>query len=109
MPLQVPGRIAFVLSVLSHEAAPQGVVLGASVQAPEALHVPVLPQTSPTGHVVPQQTPTTQWPELHCISAVQLSPLLFLVQVPSTQLKSFAQSVMVLHDVLQDIMVASQA
>lgn len=116
-PVQVAARIIFVLSVLSHEAARQLVVFGATVQAPDALHVPVFPQTSPavTGHVVPQHTLPTQWPELHCISAEQLSPLPFLVQVPGvvevapTQVKLAAQSAVVLHEVLQVIMVASQA
>jgi hypothetical protein len=108
MPLQFAATIAVFLSM--HAAARQGVVLGATVQAPE-VHVPVFPQTSPavTGHVVPQRTLPTQWPELHCMSMVQLSPFPFLVQVPLTQVKLAAQSDVVLHVVLQVIVVGSQA
>ena len=114
MPLQLAATIAVFLSM--HAAARQGVLLGATVQAPE-VHVPVFPQTSPavTGHVVPQHTLPTQWPELHCRSIVQPSPLPFFVHVPlavevaPTQVKLAAQSAVVAQDVLQVIIVESQA
>jgi hypothetical protein len=115
VPLQFAASIAVFLSM--HAAARQGVLLGATVQAPD-VHVPVFPQTSPavTGQLAePQQTLPTQLPEVHSPPVVQGSPLPFFVQVPvavavaPTHVKSFAQSAVVLHETLQVIVVGSQA
>src|SRR5262245_59975539 len=94
-------------------AFPHVTPFAACVQAPAPLQVPVLPQVVVTVHrawgslaplatlahvpglpvrlqamqgpqlALPQQTPSTQFPELHSLAVVQLSPFPFLdTQVP---------------------------
>lgn len=107
LPSHVPSNPHSVWATAGHCVVTMGAVpLGTFEQVPtfpvsvHVMHVPV--------HAVLQQTPCTQFPDVHWALLAQVAPFVFVVHAPLLQVFGATQSVSTVQVVLQTLLVVSQ-